>query len=122
MRVTTLKEQYDWEPVSFDVKDILLLLKNAVMAELVARIDGQYCWIGVACPYDRKRQLFEDQVFYIDGQEFKSLEELIIHAVLGGQLFADISEPLRVIDTLEGDPAVYVHLAAELKKDFKDGV
>ncbi len=117
MQYTMLKERYAWEPVCFGVNDILLLLEKAVMAELVVRREDEAYWIGVACEYDRQRQLFGPQIFYIDGQEFESLKGFAAHAVLGGQLFAAIAEPLPVIDTLEGDPAGYLKLAALFKNE-----
>ncbi len=119
MRCTMLKEPYAWAPICFEIQDILLLLEETVMAELVIRLGGRFYWIGVACEYDRVRQLFGDQIYYIDDQEFASLEALVTHAVLDGRPFSDISAPLQVIDTLEGDPAFYRDLVAELKKDLK---
>jgi hypothetical protein len=117
MRFTELKKRYDWEPVCFDVSDILLLLNKAVMAELVVLYRGCPHWIGVACEYDRHRQMFGDQVFYVDDQEFTSLEDLITCALLDGQRFADLSERLIVIDTPEGDPKYYVDLVMKLRKE-----
>ena len=115
MRCTMLKEHYAWEPVCFNALDILLLLKKAVMAEVVVRCENEFHWIGVACEYDRKRQLFGNQKYYIDDQEFESLEAFAAQAVLGGELFSALAEPLVVIDTLEGDPAGYLRFAVKLK-------
>jgi hypothetical protein len=117
MQYTKLKESYPWEPVRFDAADILRLLEKAVMAELIVRHDGKAYWIGVKCEYDRRKQLFGDQIFYIDDQEFASLEAFKSHAVLGGKLFASIFAPLEVIDTQEGDPAFYYNIVSALGKD-----
>ena len=117
MRCTLLKEHYAWEPVCFDAQDILLLLEKAVMAEVVVRRNDETYWIGVACEYDRGRQLFGDQKYYIDDQEFESLEAFMAQAVLGGELFANADGPLQVIDTLEGDPAGYLKLAETFKSE-----
>jgi len=118
MRFTELKKHYSWDPASIDVSDILLLMKKAVMAELVVSIGGQPHWIGVACKYDRQRRVFGEQTFYINDQEFTTLEDFISLAMLDGQRFADISEPLSVIDTQEGDPRNYLDLVAKIRKDF----
>lgn len=118
MRYTELKERYDWEPAYFDVPDVLLLLKKAVMAELVVSFHGRPHWIGVACEYDRQRRMFGDQTFYIDDQEFMLLEDLVSHAVLEGQRFADISKKLTVIDTQEGDPANYLDLIKKIRNEW----
>lgn len=118
MRYTKLNEHYNWEPICFEVSDILLLMKKAVMAELVVSFGGQPHWIGVACAYDREMQLFGHQIFYIDNQEFTALEDFAALAVLDGQRFADISEPLCVIATQEGDPTSYLDLVAKIRKDI----
>ncbi len=117
MRCTMLKEHYAWEPVCFNALDILRLMEKAVMAEVVVRYDNKPHWIGVACEYDRKKQLFGAQKFYIDSQEFDSIEAFAAHAVLGGGLFSAMSEPLVVIDTLEGDPEGYFRLAETFKNE-----
>lgn len=121
MRYTKLKEPCPWEPVCFDAGDILLLLEKAVMAEVVVRQYSEAYWIGVACEYDREKQLFGDQIFYIDDQEFASVEAFIAQAMLGGELLANAEGPFQVIDTLEGDPMHYFNLVAELKKAMGNG-
>ena len=117
MRCTMLKEHYAWEPVCFDALDLLRLMEKAVMAEVVVRREKETHWIGVACEYDRKRQLFDAQKFYIDSQEFDSIEAFTAQAVLDGELFSTMSEPLVVIDTLEGDPAGYLRLPETFKNE-----
>ncbi len=107
MRYTKLKSRYSWKPVAVSAGDILRLLERTVMAEVVVRRNGKHHWIGVFCGYDRLRRLFGGQVFYIDDQEFATLEEFKAHAKLDGRLFASFSEPLEVIDTQEGNPARY---------------
>lgn len=117
MQHSKLKESYDWQSVRFDAKDILLLLEKAVMAEVVVRHDNGCDWIGVSCEYDRESKVFCDQTFYIDDQEFASLEEFKARAVLGGRLFTETDGALDVIDTLEGDPAYYFELVSALRED-----
>lgn len=118
MRYIEPKERYDWEPVHFEVADILLLLQRAVMAELVVSFHGRTHWIGVACDYDRQRRMFGDQTFYIDDQEFFALEDFVSHATLEGQSFANISEKMVVIDTQEGNPTSYLELVKKIRRDL----
>ncbi len=118
MRYTEPREHYDWEPVHFEVADILLLLQKAVMAELVVSIHGRLHWIGVACEYDRNSRMFGEQTFYIDDQEFFALEEFVSGAVLEGHHFANISEKMVVIDTHEGDPTSYLDLVKKIRREF----
>ncbi len=118
MRYTRRKESYEWEPVFLDVSDIILLMNKAVMVELVVLFHGCLHWVGVACTYDRLRHMFGDQIYYIDEHEFMTIEDFVSYAALDGQRFADIDEPLSVIDSQEGDPKCYLDLVAKIRKDI----
>ena len=84
---------------------------EAPIVSLEVEYDGARQRVGMASDFEHGRGFF-DTVWYVDDDEYPSLDAFLANATLGGRRFSDISEPVQVIRDLElGDPRGNVLLA-----------
>lgn len=90
---------------------------EAPVMNLEVELDGVRQRVGMSSDYERDRGFF-DTVWYVDDDEYPSLDAFLADATLGGRRFSDIDEPVLVIRDLElGDPRSSVLLAQRELKD-----
>ena len=107
---------YRWKPLRCMPSDIVDLMRECERIEapivgLEVELDGVRQHVGMSSDYERDRGFF-DTVWYVDDDEYPSLDAFLADATLGGRRFSDIAEPVLVIRDLElGDPRGNVLLA-----------
>lgn len=99
------KKTYRWKPLRCMPDDIVDLMReceriDAPVVSLEVECDGVRQRVGMASDYERDRGFF-DTVWYVDDDEYPSLDAFLADATLGGRRFSDISEPLLVVRDLE---------------------
>ena len=105
-----------WKPLRCMPGDIVDLMREcerieAPIVSLEVECDGARQRVGMTSDFERGRGFF-DTVWYVDDDEYPSLDAFLADATLGGRRFSDISEPVQVIRDLElGDPRGNVLLA-----------
>ena len=110
------EKTYRWKPLRCMPGDIVDLMReceriDAPIVGLEVELDGVRQRVGMTSDYERDRGFF-DTVWYVDDNEYPSLDAFLANATLGGRRFSDIAEPVLVIRDLElGDPRDNVLLA-----------
>lgn len=110
------EKTYRWKPLRCMPGDIVDLMREcerieAPIVSLEVEYDGARQCVGMASDFEHGRGFF-DTVWYVDDDEYPSLDAFLANATLGGRRFSDISEPVQVIRDLElGDPRGNVLLA-----------
>lgn len=110
------EKTYRWKPLRCMPGDIVDLMReceriDAPIVGLEVELDGVRQRVGMTSDYERDRGFF-DTVWYVDNNEYPSLDAFLANATLGGRRFSDIAEPVLVIRDLElGDPRGNVLLA-----------
>ena len=110
------EKTYRWKPLRCMPGDIVDLMREcerveAPIVSLGVEHDGMRQLVGMSSDFVRDRGFF-DTVWYVDDDEYPSLDAFLANATLGGRRFSDISEPVQVIRDLEiGDPRGNVLLA-----------
>lgn len=110
------EKTYRWKPLRCTPGDIVDLMREckrieAPVVSLEVEYDGVRQRVGMASDFEHGRGFF-DTVWYVDDDEYPSLDAFLANATLGGRRFSDISEPVQVIRDLElGDPRGNVLLA-----------
>ena len=110
------EKTYRWKPLRCMPGDIVDLMREcerveAPIVSLEVEYDGMRQRVGMASDFEQGRGFF-DTVWYVDDDEYPSLDAFLANATLGGRRFSDISEPVQVIRDLElGDPRGNVLLA-----------
>ena len=110
------EKTYRWKPLRCMPGDIVDLMREcerieAPIVSLEVEYDGARQRVGMASDFEHGRGFF-DTVWYVDDDEYPSLDAFLANATLGGRRFSDISEPVQVIRDLElGDPRGNVLLA-----------
>lgn len=110
------EKTYRWKPLRCMPGDIVDLMREcerieAPIVSLEVEYDGMRQLVGMSSDFERDRGFF-DTVWYMDDDEYPSLDAFLANATLGGRRFSDISEPVQVIRDLEiGDPRGNVLLA-----------
>ena len=110
------EKTFRWKPLRCMPGDIVELMREcerieAPIVSLEVEYDGARQRVGMASDFEHGRGFF-DTVWYVDDDEYPSLDAFLANATLGGQRFSDISEPVQVIRDLElGDPRGNVLLA-----------
>lgn len=110
------EKTYRWKPLRCMPGDIVDLMREcerieAPIVSLEVEYDGMRQFVGMSSDFERGRGFF-DTVWYVDDDEYPSLDAFLANATLGGRRFSDISEPVQVIRDLEiGDPRGNVLLA-----------
>ena len=110
------EKTYRWKPLRCMPGDIVDLMREcerieAPIVSLEVEYDGMRQLVGMSSDFERGRGFF-DTVWYVDDDEYPSLDAFLADATLGGRRFSDISEPVQVIRDLEiGDPRGNVLLA-----------
>lgn len=110
------EKTYRWKPLRCMPGDIVDLMReceriDAPIVGLEVELDGVRQRVGMASDYERDRGFF-DTVWYVDDNEYPSLDAFLANATLGGRRFSNIAEPVLVIRDLElGDPRGNVLLA-----------
>ncbi len=110
------EKTYRWKPLRCMPGDIVDLMReceriDAPIVGLEVELDGVRQRVGMTSDYERDRGFF-DTVWYVDDNEYPSLDAFLANATLGGRRFSDIAEPVLVIRDLElGDPRGNVLLA-----------
>lgn len=110
------EKTYRWKPLRCMPGDIVDLMREcerieAPIVSLEVEYDGMRQLVGMSSDFERGLGFF-DTVWYVDGDEYPSLDAFLADATLGGRRFSDISEPVQVIRDLEiGDPRGNVLLA-----------
>ena len=74
---------------------------DAGLAEFVICIDGNKHRVGLTSDYEWNRGFF-DPIFYLDDQEFNTFEHFKAEAVLDGELFAEKTDYVEVVDADDG--------------------
>ena len=74
---------------------------DAGLAQFIICLDGKRHRVGLISDYDSSRGFF-DPLFYLDNQEFNTFEHFKAEAVLDGELFAQKTNCVEVIDADEG--------------------
>ena len=99
------EKTYRWKPLRCMPGDIVDLMREC------ERIDAPI--VGLEVELDGVRQrVGMSSVWYVDDDEYPSLDAFLANAALGGRRFSDIAEPVLVIRDLElGDPRGNVLLA-----------
>ena len=103
------EKTYRWKPLRCMPGDIVDLMREcerieAPIVSLEVEYDGARQRVGMASDFEHGRGFF-DTVWYVDDDEYPSLDAFLANATLGGRRFSDISEPVQVIRDLElGDP------------------
>ena len=103
------EKTYRWKPLRCMPGDIVDLMREcerieAPIVSLEVEYDGMRQLVGMSSDFERGRGFF-DTVWYVDDDEYPSLDAFLADATLGGRRFSDISEPVQVIRDLEiGDP------------------
>ncbi len=116
------EKTYRWKPLRCMPGDIVDLMRECERIEapvvgLEVELDGVRQHVGMTSDYERDRGFF-DTVWYVDDDEYPSLDAFLADATLGGRRFSDIDEPVLVIRDLElGDPRSSVLLAQRELKD-----
>ena len=100
------EKRFRWESVSCGVGIILRILEQCedCSVQLVVRYHGAYYNIGIASDYDRQTRKFFDTIFYLNEQEFLSLDEFKSSAKINDILFTDICDMMEVVEADEGNP------------------
>ena len=110
------EKTYRWKPLRCMPGDIVDLMREcerieAPIVSLEVEYDGMRQLVGMSSDFERGLGFF-DTVWYVDDDEYPSLDAFLANATLGGRRFSDISEPVQVIRDLElGDPRGNVLLA-----------
>ena len=110
------EKTYRWKPLRCMPGDIVDLMREcerieAPVVSLEVEYDGMRQHVGMTSDFERGRGFF-DTVWYVDDDEYPSLDAFLADATLSGRRFSDISEPVQVIRDLEiGDPRGNVLLA-----------
>lgn len=110
------EKTYRWKPLRCMPGDIVDLMREcerieAPIVSLEVEYDGMRQHVGMSSDFERGRGFF-DTVWYVDDDEYPSLDAFLADATLSGRRFSDISEPVQVIRDLEiGDPRGNVLLA-----------
>ena len=110
------EKTYRWKPLRCMPGDIVDLMREcerieAPIVSLEVEYDGMRQHVGMTSDFERGRGFF-DTVWYVDDDEYPSLDAFLADATLSGRRFSDISEPVQVIRDLEiGDPRGNVLLA-----------
>lgn len=110
------EKTYRWKPLRCMPGDIVDLMREcerieAPIVSLEVEYDGMRQLVGMSSDFERGLGFF-DTVWYVDDDEYPSLDAFLADATLGGRRFSDISEPVQVIRDLEiGDPRGNVLLA-----------
>ena len=110
------EKTYRWKPLRCMPGDIVDLMREcerieAPIVSLEVEYDGMRQLVGMSSDFERDRGFF-DTVWYVDDNEYPSLDAFLANATLGGRRFSDIAEPVLVIRDLElGDPRGNVLLA-----------
>ena len=110
------EKTYRWKPLRGMPGDIVDLMReceriDAPTVSLEVELDGMRQRVGMSSDYERDRGFF-DTVWYVDDEEYPSLDAFLADATLGGRRLSDIDEPVLVIRDLElGDPRGNVLLA-----------
>ena len=110
------EKTYRWKPLRCMPGDIVDLMREcerieAPIVSLEVEYDGMRQLVGMSSDFERGRGFF-DTVWYVDDDEYPSLDAFLADATLGGRRFSNISEPVQVIRDLEiGDPRGNVLLA-----------
>ena len=110
------EKTYRWKPLRCMPGDIVDLMREcerieAPIVSLEVEYDGMRQLVGMSSDFERGRGFF-DTVWYVDDDEYPSLDAFLADATLSGRRFSDISEPVQVIRDLEiGDPRGNVLLA-----------
>ncbi|HIZ46210.1 MAG TPA: hypothetical protein IAA19_04240 [Candidatus Olsenella pullistercoris] len=110
------EKTYRWKPLRCMPGDIVDLMReceriDAPIVGLEVELDDVRQRVGMSSDYERDRGFF-DTVWYVDDDEYPSLDAFLANATLGGRRFSDIAEPVLVIRDLElGDPRGNVLLA-----------
>ena len=109
------EKTYRWKPLRCMPGDIVDMREceriEAPIVSLEVEYDGARQRVGMASDFEHGRGFF-DTVWYVDDDEYPSLDAFLANATLGGRRFSDISEPVQVIRDLElGDPRGNVLLA-----------
>ena len=116
------EKTYRWKPLCCMPGGIVDLMREcerieAPVVNLEVELDGMRQRVGMTSDYERGRGFF-DTVWYVDDDEYPSLDAFLADATLGGRRFSDIDEPVLVIRDLElGDPRSSVLLAQRELKD-----
>jgi len=74
---------------------------DAGSCEFVILFEGNEHNVGFTSDYDRKQGFF-DPLFYLDEQEFTTFEEFRSQAVLNGQVFAQRTDNVEIIEADKG--------------------
>ena len=110
------EKTYRWKPLRCMPGDIVDLMREcerieAPIVSLEVGYDGMRQLVGMSSDFERGLGFF-DTVWYVDDDEYPSLDAFLADATLGGRRFSDISEPVQVVRDLEiGDPRGNVLLA-----------
>ena len=110
------EKTYRWKPLRCMPGDIVDLMREcerieAPIVSLEVEYDGMRQHVGMTSDFERGSGFF-DTVWYVDDDEYPSLDAFLADATLSGRRFSDISEPVQVIRDLEiGDPRGNVLLA-----------
>lgn len=98
-----------YEPLVCKPADILELLGECVsigapLCNLVIEINEKPHKIGVTSDYDSRTGKPFDIVFYLNGEEFPSLDELTEKAAIDGVRFVELETVTVLRDEEAGDP------------------
>ncbi|MCL2855695.1 MAG: hypothetical protein FWE21_08780 [Defluviitaleaceae bacterium] len=74
---------------------------NEGMCEFVIDLEGARHKLGLVSDFNR-RQGFFDPIFYLDEHKFDTLEKFKAGAILGGQIFAERSDQVEILDMDNG--------------------
>ena len=86
---------------------------DAGMSEFVIIFEGKEHKVGFTSDYSRSRGFF-DALFYLDEQEFDNFQAFKTQAVLEGEIFAQRTDDVEIIDADNG--AVKFPWYTELEK------
>lgn len=97
-----------WEPLVCKPQDIVDLIQecldvDAPLCRLIVENNGVQHKVGGTSDYDNQIGFF-DSMFYLDGQEFKTLDDFCRNALMDGMCFMEY-ETIRILkDKDAGDP------------------
>jgi len=66
--------------------------------------------VGISSDYNQQRGFF-DQLFYLDEQEFDTLNKFKLEAILNDKLFVNINDGIEVLKADDGAPANFTIFA-----------
>lgn len=110
------KKRYRWKPLLCHTGDVIDLMReleriDAPTLDLDFEYQGEMYQCGMSSDYEEERGFF-DTLWYLDGQEFTSLDAFLDGAMIDGVRFSELDAPIALLKEWEtGDPRGYTLLA-----------